>query len=68
MSNKRFTITHKTIIGFISATLDISMEKIYKRYLKDLYRNHRRNMIMKAVLDIIEKQIKFYDLVVEKFA
>lgn len=64
MSNKRFTITYKNIIGFISATLGIGMEKIYKRYLKDLCRDHRRNMMMKAVLDVIEKQIKFYDLIV----
>lgn len=53
--NKRFATTHTNNTGSISAAPDTDVEDIYERHAGDQYRDHGRNMMMKAAIDVIEK-------------
>lgn len=66
--NEGFTTTHTNNTGFISAALDVGVEEIYERQAGYQYRDHGRNMMMKAALDVIEKQKEFCGFAAEEFA
>lgn len=61
--NNGFTTTDINNISFNSAAPNVDMEEIFKRYVGDQYKDYRKNMMMKAVLNIIKKQIKFCGIV-----
>lgn len=64
----KFSNIYKDQIGSTFVTSRINTEKVYKGYAEDQYRDHAKNMMRKAVLDVIEKDNAFGGAAAENFA
>ena len=64
----RFSTIHTDQTGSTSVTSRMDTEEVYERHAGDQYRDHGRNMMMKAALYVIEKQKAFRGAAAEDFA
>lgn len=67
-SIERIATTYISYIGSVSAAPGIDVEEIYERHAREQYRDHERNIMMKAALGVIEKQKEFRGVAAEDFA
>ncbi len=64
----RFSTIHTDQTGPTFVTSRMDTEEVYERHAGDQYRDHGKNMMMKAPLDVIEKQKAFHGAAAEDFA